>query len=171
VLLEKMAVELKDAGLDRVNISLDTLDPVKYKELVKAGDISAVLKGIEEAVRSGFKGTKINMVLIPGFNDNEVENMKKFCGERGLSLQRINHYSLDNINSIDRKYEAERPLKCSVCNRIRLTANGKLKPCLFSNLEIPVDIKDPVDSLRKAILGKPEHGTINTTKGNWEIGG
>ncbi len=64
VLLEKMAVELKSAGLDRVNISLDTLDPVRYKELVKIGNISAVLKGIEEAVRSGFKGTKINMVLI-----------------------------------------------------------------------------------------------------------
>ncbi len=171
VLLEKMAGELKSAGLDRVNISLDTLDPSKYKKLTRIGDISEVMKGIDETIISGFKGTKINMVLIPGFNDDEVEEMKNFCRAKGLLLQRINHYSLNNIKSIDRKYEAERPLKCSDCNRIRLTAKGYLKPCLFSNIEIPVNMEDPGESLRKAILGKPEYGTINTSSGNWEIGG
>ncbi|MEN8222511.1 MAG: radical SAM protein [Acidobacteriota bacterium] len=171
VLLDKMAVELKSAGLDRVNISLDTLDPVKYKELVRTGDISAVMNGIEAAVKSGFTGTKINMVLIPGFNDDEIEKMKKFCIDKGLHLQRINHYSLQDINSINRKYEAERPLKCSVCNRIRLTSDGKLKPCLFSDIEISLDPDDPEKSLEKAVLSKPASGSLNTTKGNWEIGG
>jgi len=171
VLLEKMAEDLKRAGIDRINISLDTLDAKKYKELVRIGEISHVLKGIEKAIESGFTGTKINMVLIPGFNDNEIEDMKNFCRIKGLSLQRINHYSLHDINSIDRKYEAERPLKCSVCNRIRLTSEGKLKPCLFSDLEIPLDKDDPERSLRQAVLSKPRNGSMNTTRGNWEIGG
>ena len=171
VLLEKRAEDLRKAGIDRINISLDTLDPEKYKKLVRIGEISHVLKGIEKIIEAGFTDTKINMVLIPGFNDDEIEDMKEFCNSRGLSLQRINHYSLHDINSINRKYEAERPLKCSVCNRIRLTSEGKLKPCLFSDIEIPLDKDDPEKSLRQAVLSKPRQGSMNTTKENWEIGG
>ncbi len=171
VLLGKMAEELRDAGIDRLNISLDTLDPVKYRKLVRIGKINRVLEGIDTVIKAGFKNTKINMVLIPGFNDDEVEKMREFCDGKGLSLQRINHYSLQNISSINRKYEAERPLKCSVCNRIRLTADGNLKPCLFSDIEIPLDPDDPKKSLIKAIESKPEFGSSNNSKGNWEIGG
>ncbi len=171
VLLESMAVDLREAGIDRINISLDTLDPEKYNELVRGGDIKKVFHGIEKVIEAGFEKTKINMVLIPGFNSDEVDDMKAFCNEKGLTLQRINHYSLHDIESINRKYEAERPLKCSVCNRIRLTSEGNLKPCLFSNLEIPLDPDDPESSLRKAVLNKPEKGTMNNTSGNWEIGG
>ena len=171
VLLEQMAWELRKAGIDRINISLDTLDPKKYKGLVKTGEISLVLNGIEKVIEAGFTDTKINMVLIPGFNDDEIEDMKKFCKSKGLSLQRINHYSLHDINSINRKYKAERPLKCSVCNRIRLTSEGKLKPCLFSDLETPLDKDDPEKSLRQAVLSKPRQGSMNNTSGNWEIGG
>ncbi len=171
VLLEKMAVDLKKAGLDRINISLDTLDPKKYKQLVRIGEIGEVLKGIDKIIDSGFENTKINMVLIPGFNEDEVENIKTFCEDKGLSLQRINHYSLHDINSIDRKYKAERPLKCSVCNRIRLTSDGKLKPCLFSDIEIPVDNSDLEKSLIEAVRSKPRSGTANNSRENWEIGG
>ncbi len=171
VLLERMAASLKEAGIDRINISLDTLDPEKYNKLVGGGDIRRVLKGIEKVKEVGFTGTKINMVLIPGFNDNEVKSMKLFCEKNGLSLQRINHYSLNDIGSINKEYEAERPLKCSSCNRIRLTSDGKLKPCLFSDLEIPLDLENPKDSLKKAVLSKPRKGSANRTRGNWEIGG
>ena len=171
VLLENMAVELKEAGIDRLNISLDTLDPDKYAGLVRGGDINRVLRGIDKVIDAGFLHTKLNMVLIPEFNDIEVDDMKKFCTGKGLTLQRINHYSLHDIGSVSRNYKAERPLKCALCNRIRLTSDGKLKPCLFSNLEIPLDPADIEASLRNAVLGKPEKGTFNTTGGNWEIGG
>jgi cyclic pyranopterin phosphate synthase len=171
VLLDKMAGPLKQAGIDRINISLDTLDPEKYKRLTRIGDIKHVLRGIDATIEAGFQNTKINMVLIPGFNDDEVESMQAFCREKGFVLQRINHYSLVNIDSIDRNYTAERPLECSECNRIRLTADGKLKPCLFSDLEIPLDFDNLGESLIKAIQSKPESGTCNFTRQNWQIGG
>ena len=171
VQLETMAGPLKEAGIDRVNISLDTLDPGKYKQITRCGDITHVLKGIAAVIAAGFKRNKINMVLIPGVNDDDVTAMKRFCLEKGFILQRINHYSLDNIKSIDRNYIAERPLKCCSCNRIRLTADGKLKPCLFSDLEIPLDFNHLRESLIKAIESKPETGTCNSSRQNWQIGG
>lgn len=171
VLLETMARPLKEAGVDRINISLDTLDPGKYKKLTCNGEIKYVLKGVDAVIEAGFKNSKINMVLIPGINENEVESMNAFCKEKGFSLQRINHYSLMDIKSIDRNYIAERPLKCEHCNRIRLTADGKLKPCLFSDLEIPLDFNNLRESLIKAIQSKPEAGTCNSNRQNWQIGG
>jgi cyclic pyranopterin phosphate synthase len=171
VLLDKMAAPLEKMGLDRINISLDTLEPEKYKKLTRTGDIKNVLRGIDAVIKAGFKNTKINMVLIPGYNDNEVEAMQVFCREKGFTLQRINHYSLENIESIDRTYSAERPLKCERCNRIRLTADSKLKPCLFSDLEIPLDFNNLKESLIKAIQCKPISGTTNVTTQNWQIGG
>lgn len=171
VLLDTMARSLKEAGIDRINISLDTLDPEKYKRLTRIGDIKYALKGIAGVIAAGFGNTKINMVLIPGVNDNEVEAMQQFCKERGFTLQRINHYSLKDIRSINRDYTAERPLECSRCNRIRLTADGKLKPCLFSDLEIPLDFNNLRESLIKAIRSKPESGSCNASRQNWQIGG
>jgi cyclic pyranopterin phosphate synthase len=171
VLLDKMAAPLKEAGINRINISLDTLDEKKFKQLTRIGDINDVLKGIDAAINAGFKNTKINMVLIPGFNDNDVEAMREFCRKKELTLQRINHYSLGNIESIDRRYSAERPLKCAQCNRIRLTADGKLKPCLFSDLEIPLDFNNLKQSIIDAIESKPQRGASNTNRQNWRIGG
>ncbi len=171
VLLGTMARPLKEAGIDRINVSLDTLDPKKYKKLTRIGDIKYVLKGIDAIIETGFKNSKINMVIIPGVNDGEVESMNAFCREKGFSLQRINHYSLMDIKSIDRNYIAERPLKCEHCNRIRLTADGKLKPCLFSDLEIPLDFNNLREGLIKAIQSKPEAGTCNSNRENWQIGG
>jgi cyclic pyranopterin phosphate synthase len=171
VLLDEMAFPLKKAGLDRINVSLDTLDPGKYKKITRIGDIENVLRGIHALIVAGFKDTKINMVLIPGFNDTEVVAMQTFCLEKGFTLQRINHYSLDNIRSIDRTCTAERPLMCKRCNRIRLTADGKLKPCLFSDIEVTLDFSNLRESLINAIQCKPESGTTNITTQNWQIGG
>ncbi len=171
VLLDTMARPLKETGIDRLNISLDTLEPGQYTSLTRGGDIRRVLRGIDAVNEAGFENTKINMVVIPGFNQEEVEPMRVFCREKGFSLQRINHYSLFDIESIDRDYAAERPLKCHLCNRIRLTADGKLKPCLFSNLEIPLDFNHLKGSLIEAIHSKPESGTCTSNRQNWQIGG
>ncbi len=171
ILLDKMALPLKKAGIDRINISLDTLVPEKYKALTCIGDISHVMRGIDAVIDAGFENSKINMVLKPGFNDDEVDSMKAFCVTKGFTLQRINHYSLEDISSIDHNYVAERPLKCSYCNRIRLTADGKLKPCLFSNLEVPLDFENLKESLLQAVQSKPQQGSCNSTRDNWQIGG
>ncbi len=171
ILLPQLAEPLKRAGLDRVNISLDTLDRDLYAELTRGGDLDAALAGIEAARRAGFARIKINMVLIPGTNDHEVADLQRFCGDRGLELQRIRHYALDRQPPTRPGFEAERPLPCAQCNRIRLTADGRLKPCLFSNLEVPVDWDDPAASLRRAIGSKPSAGAGCDNRQIWQIGG
>lgn len=75
LLLKDMAQSLKDVGINRVNISLDTLNPHKYHEITRGGDLSLVLDGIEEAIRVGLKPIKINTVLIGGFNEDEISNL------------------------------------------------------------------------------------------------
>jgi cyclic pyranopterin phosphate synthase len=170
-LLAPLAARLKDAGLDRLNISLDTLDPEKYRKITRGGDIAAVYRGIEAAIAAGFRNTKINMVLIPGVNEGDVEAMTAFCREKGFALQRIHHYSLRERGDDGDPLEAERPHACARCNRIRLTADGKLKPCLFSDIEIAVDPGDIAASLKKAIHEKPARGLSCTVRGNWQIGG
>ncbi len=170
-LLDLLAGELKQAGLDRLNISLDTLDAGKYRQITRNGNIELVFAGIAAARRAGFSATKINMVLIPGFNGDEVEPMKKFCAENGLILQRIHHYSLHDLKTAQQELSAERPLACRACNRLRLTADGRLKPCLFSDREFAVDFSDIPASLQKAVKAKPRHGVACRNRENWQIGG
>jgi cyclic pyranopterin phosphate synthase len=171
MLLDLLAVELKQAGLDRLNISLDTLYSGKYRKITRNGDINRVFAGIRAAQIAGFSAIKINMVLIPHFNQNEVAEMNNFCNENGLLLQRIHHYSLYDHKTVQKELAAERPLSCNVCNRLRLTADGKLKPCLFSDLEIAVDFFDIQSSLERAVLAKPKHGVACRKRENWQIGG
>ncbi len=171
ILLELLAAELKQAGLDRLNISLDTLDPGKYRQITRNGELKKVLAGIRAAQRAGFRSSKINMVLIPGFNDDEIAAMKRFCLENDLLLQRIHHYSLHDHKTVQKEWAAERPLSCHVCNRLRLTADGKLKPCLFSDQEFIVDFSNIADSLERAVRAKPRHGVACHSRANWQIGG
>jgi cyclic pyranopterin phosphate synthase len=170
-LLALLAARLKAAGLDRINISLDTLDAAKYRDITRGGDIRAALRGIGAALDAGFADTKVNMVLIPGVNEGDVEAMSAFCRDKGLALQRIHHYSLRERGEAGDPMEAERPHACARCNRIRLTADGKLKPCLFSDAEVPVDLADIAASLTRAIREKPARGRSCTVRGNWQIGG
>jgi cyclic pyranopterin phosphate synthase len=97
--------------------------------------------------------------------------MKKFCRENELLLQRIHHYSLYDLKSASQELPAERPLACHVCNRLRLTADGKLKPCLFSDREFAVDFAAISTSLEKAVRAKPHHGVACRNRENWQIGG
>jgi cyclic pyranopterin phosphate synthase len=108
-LLAPLAAKLKDAGLDRINVSLDTLEPDKYREITRGGDIAAVLRGIEAVRAAGFLNTKINMVLIPGVNESDAEAMAAFCRAKGFALQRIHHYSLRERGDDGDPLEAERP--------------------------------------------------------------
>ena len=168
ILLPEKAKALKEAGLKRVNISCDTLNPERYKKITRIGELEQVLKGIDAAIEVGFK-VKINMVVMNDTSDEEIKEMQKFCEQKGIKLQLINHYSLvvEKMNH----YTFDRPPDCAKCNRIRLLADGSLKPCLHSNKEIKLDLKNIRKSLIKTILEKPRAGRVCTNRSMMEIGG
>lgn len=88
LLLKDMAKSLRDAGLNRVNISLDTLDEDKYQEITRGGKLSKVLEGIEEAIRVGLTPIKINTVLVGGFNDDEIQDLVDLT-KKGIDIRFI----------------------------------------------------------------------------------
>jgi len=167
--LEK-AVALKQAGLRRVNISLDTLDPDRFSAITRGGRIGDVLAGINAAVAAGLTPVKINMVVSPDTGAQEITDMRTFCADHGTVLQTISRFSLHrHTGSAD--HGADRPLPCEQCNRLRLTADGFLKPCLFSDDEIKVDLADIAGSFRRAVAAKPPCGQSCTTRHMSQIGG
>lgn len=169
VLLPECARDLKEAGLNVVNISLDTLDPARYAAITGNGRLSRVIDGILAARDAGFERIKVNTVVAPETTEEEIEAIRKFCDEHGLLHQRIALYHLEAEKHDN--HSLERPLPCSECNRVRLLSTGLLKPCLHSNEEVPLDLRNPAESLRRAIALKPEKGTVCTNRAMMEIGG
>jgi cyclic pyranopterin phosphate synthase len=167
-LLTRYARPLKEAGLDSVNISFDTLDPDRYRELTRGGSIEDALEGIRAALDQGFP-VKINMVVLEDTRKDEITAMRAFCAARGARLQLINHFSLRDEKRDS--YSFDRPPACGRCNRIRLMADGMLKPCLHSDVEVRLDFSRLEESMREAILSKPERGDVCTTRTMSQIGG
>lgn len=226
--LSEYAERLKDAGLNRVNISLDSLQEEKYKKITRGGSLETALKGIDSALKAGLLPIKINTVLIRGINDDEVEDFVRLTLERPLNIRFIElmpsgEKLKDNYNdkfisvleikeSLAEKYSfrpiainsGNGPAKyyqikggqgtigfitalsqhfCETCNRIRLTSEGKLRPCLFSNKE--VDIKQAIrnaktddkiirskiirDNIREVINIKPEGHKLNKKFSNRDL--
>jgi cyclic pyranopterin phosphate synthase len=167
-MLTRYARGLKAAGLDSLNISLDTLDPERYRYLTRRGEIEWVLQGIEAARAEGFP-VKINMVVLEDTSQQEIEGLRRFCSQKGLKLQLINHFSLGAEKMDD--YHFDRPPRCEECNKIRMLADGFLKPCLQSDQEIPIDMNDIEGSLLETVARKPERGSVCTGRSMMEIGG
>lgn len=171
VLLASKACILKDCGLDRINISLDTLDPRRYTELTGGGDIRAVLKGIAAAAEAGFTDTKINMVVMPDTVPDEIERLRAFCRDNGLQLQLISRFALHEQKADEPGEGCDRPPPCADCNKIRMLADGTLKPCLFTDCEIAFNRHDIRGSLIRAIEAKPACGETCRTRAMHQIGG
>lgn len=169
VMLPLYAMALREAGLRSVNISLDTLDPERYRRLTRGGDVQKAIAGVDAAVAAGFEPIKINTVVSSDGPQEEIANLEEFCKSRGVQLQRIGEYHLDQ-NKIDFD-NFERPPKCAYCNRLRLTADGYLKPCLHSDAEVPVDSRNIEMSIRQAVGLKPKKGTVCTNRNMVSIGG
>jgi GTP 3',8-cyclase len=167
-LLARFARPLRAAGLDRLNVSLDTLEPSRYAEITRGGRIEDALAGVDAAIGAGFP-VKINMVVLDDTTEADIAGMRRFAEGRGARLQLIQHYSLAMRKSD--AYRFDRPASCAGCNRIRLMADGMLKPCLHSDTEIPLDFSRLEESLRQAILAKPAHGEVCTTRAMSQIGG
>ena len=167
-LLASLAADLAAAGLDSVNISLDTLDPAKYAFITRRGSLADALAGLDAAIRSGL-AVKLNMVVLPETEASEIEAMRGFASSKGATLQTIARYSLQEDKRDD--YAYDRPPSCSSCDRIRLMADGTLRSCLHSDLDFKVDFDDIEGSIKAAILGKPAHGAVSSTPSVGQIGG
>lgn len=167
--LEKYAEELAAAGLQRVNISLDTTDPEKYKEITRGGDYHAVIRGIEAAKKAGLLPVKINCVIKKSKTEDGAREVTALCEEMGLNIRYIRWMDLDkgDFSEVDGGEGG----KCSICNRLRITANGLIKPCLFSNLEYDVRKLGIKNALLMAVGEKPECGTNNDIGEFYNIGG
>ena len=215
VLLRKQVRELAAAGLNRVNVSLDSLNPDKYREITRGGDINKVFEGIYEAQRAGLSPVKLNMVPIRGFNDDEIEAFAQLTLKTPFHVRFIEfmpigagaiwseekYISSEEIKGRVSSIAPLHPVKlrrsgparyyrfehapgvvgfispithhfCSSCNRLRLTSDGKLRPCLFSETEI--DLKSAMRSgadddeierlIRLSVEIKPKGHTIDHGK-------
>ncbi len=169
ILLEQFAQQLKDAGLRRVNISLDTLDHKKYAHITRGGDITKVFSGIDAAKKAGLHPIKINVVV---FDNNDVqtrESLQKFCKDNDLNIRFIQKMNLDTGQfSV---VEGGTGGNCAICNRLRLTSDGMIKPCLFSENGFDVRKLGVKEAFRRAVTHKPEKGTVCHTHQFFNIGG
>ena len=206
-LLPKLAAPLREAGVRRLNISLDTLDAEKFRYITRIGNLEDALAGIEASLEAGFDKIKINSVLIGGFNDDEIPTLAALTQRYPVDVRFIELMPMYDSGDFgpdafipytvvtDRLPDLS-PLPadggvaklyrlpgargnvglispvsahfCADCNRIRLTADGKLKPCLHSSDEISLkglDYDGMVETLRSAILSKPKwHGELSYTE-------
>jgi cyclic pyranopterin phosphate synthase len=186
--LKEKAREIFDAGVRRINVSLDTLDPAKYAKITGRDYFDNVWEGLEEAEAVGFSPIKLNVVAIRGINDDELLDFAQLSVRKPYHIRFIEYMPIGHDNrwapekyissdEIKSKLESLSPLHkiphltddgpakrcrfesakgeigfisalshhfCSTCNRLRLTADGKLRPCLFAEDE--VDIKTPLRS-------------------------
>lgn len=167
-LLAPLAEPLASAGLKSVNISLDTLDPARYRFITRRGNLADALDGVHAASEAGL-AVKLNMVVLDDTTAGEISALRDFARSVGAGLQTISRYSLQDIKRDGG--ECDRPPPCASCNRIRLLANGVLRSCLHSDIDIHVDFDDIEGSLKKAILGKPARGYVSSTASVGQIGG
>jgi GTP 3',8-cyclase len=169
LLLEQMALPLKNAGLQRVNVSLDTINPQKYKEITRDGYIGQVIKGIHAAMDVGLNPVKINCVVFKSSNEADALEVKEFCAKNNLQVRFIRQMDLETGDfSI---VEGGNGGNCRECNRLRLTANGMVKPCLFDENEFSVRKLGAKQALLEAVHSKPLNGCVNKTGSFYAIGG
>ena len=204
ILLPELAKQLKEAGVKRVNLSLDTLDPQKYAYITRIGRLEQFRSGLEAALEAGFDKVKINAVLIGGFNDDEIESLANLTMEYPVDMRFIELMPIQDHDEfgeaayvpysrvLEKLPDAVPVAKdggvaklyclpgakgniglispisahfCSECNRLRLMADGKLKPCLHSGDEYSIKGLDRAGMkavFEQAIWNKPAwHGDLD----------
>jgi cyclic pyranopterin phosphate synthase len=168
-LLKQYARELRDAGLHRVNISLDTIDAEKFKIVTRTGNIEDVFEGIHAAKDAGLLPVKINCVIKSSREEEEARAVAGFCKDNDLEIRYIRQMDLvrGHFSVVDGGTGGD----CSLCNRLRLTSNGKLKPCLFNNIEFDIRELGFEKAIHQAAELKPECGSRNETGSFYNIGG
>jgi len=169
IFLERYAHALKAAGLQRVNVSLDTMDAEKYNRITRGGDIDAVLRGVQAAKEAGLHPIKINCVVFKSSSEDDATDVKKFAELNNLHVRFIRQMDLESGEfSV---VEGGTGGNCKLCNRLRLTANGMVKPCLFDEQEFSVRELGAEKALLSALNSKPLSGCINSKGSFFNIGG
>ena len=215
LLLENQIEALADAGLKRINVSLDTLDPEKFSRITRGGSLEKVLRGLEKAEAVGIQPIKLNVVMMRSVNEDELVTLAQLSLKRPWQIRFIEMMPVNNqqpwgdgfpkpadayfsINEVMRLLEplhlqpenggiGNGPAReyrlggalgkigfispvgeqfCDRCNRLRLTADGNLRPCLLTDVEIPVALAlrrgEPVWPLiQQAVLLKPSGHDLN----------
>ena len=169
ILLAEYARRLSDAGLTRVNISLDTIDPDKYRYVTRGGDIKDLFRGIEAAQKEGLRPVKINCVIKSNPDEEDARAVAEYCMREGLEVRFIRQ--MDLASGTFSVVHGGSGGHCARCNRLRLTPEGMVKPCLFSDHGYSVRELGATEALRRAVANKPEHGTVNHKNGFYNIGG
>lgn len=169
ILLQDFAKPLREAGLHRVNISLDTMDPERFHLITRGGNIEDVVKGIDSALEAGLKPIKLNCVIKESSNDPDALSVKLFGKSRNIQVRFIRQMDLTagHFSVVEGGSGGD----CANCNRLRLTANGKIKPCLFDDQEYDVRVLGAAEALRQAVSGKPACGSHNYSGEFYNIGG
>jgi cyclic pyranopterin phosphate synthase len=168
-MLADHAHELAAAGLMRVNISLDTLDPEKYRYVTRGGNVNDVLRGIDAAQDAGLRPVKINCVIKKTPDEEDARRVAEYCMRNGLEVRFIRQ--MDLAAGTFSVVHGGTGGHCARCNRIRLTPEGMVKPCLFSDTGYSVRELGARAALLMAIENKPERGTANHINGFYNIGG
>lgn len=169
ILLADYAPLLAAAGLMRVNISLDTLDAEKYRYVTRGGDISAVFRGIAAAQEAGLRPVKINCVIKSTPDEEDAHAVAEYCMKEGLEVRFIRQ--MDLSGGTFSVVHGGTGGHCAKCNRLRLTPEGMVKPCLFSDAGYSVRELGAEEAIRRAVANKPEKGTTNHINGFYNIGG
>ena len=217
--LKERAASLKEAGLDRLNVSLDTMRPDRFKEITGGGELERVLAGIDEAERVGLSPIKLNIVPIRGLNDDEVVEFAQMTVERPVHVRFIelmpSRRDWDDKKCVKsaevkerieaelgklekRQFKGKGPSRnftlpgakgiigfisavshsfCYDCNRMRVTAVGKIRPCLFNKTEIDLlaPMREGADDaeisrlFQLALDTKPEGNYLNKPEDNKSI--
>jgi len=203
ILLDKYAGRLAEAGLHRINVSMDTMKPDRFRQITRTGELSDVLRGLQSAREAGLDPVKINVVPMQGINDDEIQDFARMTLEKGWHVRFIElmpfdaaiglipadrlHHEIERLGTLEPHYglagngaakyyrlpgaggtvgfiEAISEPFCNRCNRLRLSADGTLLPCLFSTDGI--DVRAPLRGgatvhaikqlLLDAIAAKPE---------------
>ena len=169
ILLSEFAEDLANAGLHRINISLDTLDPEKYRTITRGGDIQKVFEGIEAARKAGLTPIKINCVVRNSSDEPDAQAVREYCRANDLEARFIHEMSLADgcFTIVENGHGGD----CVNCNRLRITADGMIRPCLFSNIRFSTRELGIREALEKAVELKPEKGSVNIIGGFHNIGG
>jgi cyclic pyranopterin phosphate synthase len=157
LLLAPCALPLRQAGLDRVNISLDTLDPARFRKIACGGDLEQVLAGIRAAVFAGFRQVKLNCVIEASPDEPDARTVADFGRQQGLAVQFIRRMDL----AAGRFWPVVggNGGRCDRCNRLRVSCDGRVYPCLFSDLSYSIRELGVEAALRQAVGTKPAAGT------------
>jgi cyclic pyranopterin phosphate synthase len=168
-LLAQHASGLRAAGLHRVNISLDTTDPDRYRHLTRGGEVSQVLDGINAVLAAGFRQIKLNCVVTESSSETDAQTLRALGRQLGLEVRFIRR--MDLAGGVFAPVEGGSGGDCRICNRLRLSSNGQIRPCLFSDLAFSVRELGARESLLRALAHKPESGDVCSNATISQVGG